>query len=88
MALFYTRDKVRWLGYWFTPNATTTPHFRRRLTLANGAFAIVKSLAPPGARLTPFWAHRLARSLLLPVVSYGADLFSPNKTIVHKLEVF
>ena len=86
--VFYPREEVRWLGYWFTPNATSTPHFRRCLTLANSAFAVIRRLAPQGAGLTPFWAHRLAKALLLPVVSYGADLFTPNGATVQKLEVF
>ena len=86
--IFYPREEVRWLGYWFTPNATSTPHFRCRLTLANSAFTIVKRLAPPGAGLTPFWAHCLARSLLLPLLSYGADLFTPNMAMTQKLDVF
>ena len=86
--IIYPREEVRWLGYWFTPNPTSTPYFRRRLTLANSAFAIIKRLAPPGAGLTPLWAHRLAQSLLLPVVSYRADLFTPNGAMLQKLDVF
>ena len=86
--IFYPREEVRWLGYWFTPNATTTPHFRRRLTLANAAFATIKRLAPPGVGLNPLRAHRLAQSLILPVLSYGADLFVPNNAMTHKLNVF
>ena len=85
---FFPQEEVRWLGYWFTPNATSTPHFRRRLTLANAGFVVIKRLPPLGAGLTPFWAHRLARSRLFPVVSYGADLFTPNSAMTHKLEVF
>ena len=86
--IFIPWEEIRWLGYWFTPNATSTPHFRCRLTLVNAAFVVIKRLAPPGAGLTTFWAHSLARSLLLPVVSYGADLFVPNSAITQKLEVF
>ena len=86
--IFYPKDEARRLGYWFTPNAASTHHFRRRLALANGAFAIVKRLTPPGAWLTPPRAHRLAQSLLLPVLSYGADLFLSNGTMVLKMDVF
>ena len=70
------------------PQCHETPHFRRRLTLANGAFAIIKRLAPPGAGITPLWAHRLARSLLLPVLAYGADLSTPNGAMLPKQDVF
>ena len=64
-------------------------HFNAPLrSLANAALVVIKRLAHPGAGLTPFWAHRLALSLLLPVVSYGADLFVPNITMTQKLEVF
>ena len=85
--VFYPLEEVRWLGYWFTPNAASTPHFRGPLTLANAAFAIVKKLAPPGAGLSPLRAHRLAQSLLLPVASYAANLFTPNNAMTQKLEI-
>ena len=86
--IFFPREEVRWLGYWFMPNGTSTPHFRRRLTLANAAFAVIKRLAPPGAGLNPLRAHRLAHSLLLPVLAYGADLFTPNGAMTHRLDVY
>ena len=51
------------------------------MTLANAAFVIVK-------RLTPFRAHHLAQSLLLPVLFYRADLFTLNGAMVKKMDVF
>lgn len=56
--------------------------------LANMVFAIIKKLAPPGVGLNPHRAHRLAQCLQLPIASYEADLFPPNRAMVQKLEVF
>ena len=50
---------VRWLGYWFTPNLTSSAHFSKRLGLAQGAFTTVKRLSPPGSGLSPHLSHLL-----------------------------
>src|SRR5437899_10369546 len=51
--LFHPFAALRWLGYWFTPALETTTHFLKRLSRAQGAFALVKCLAPPGIGLSP-----------------------------------
>src|SRR5207302_2290604 len=63
-------------------------HFMKRLSRAQGAFALVKRLAPPGTGLSPYMCRRLASSLVLPILSYGADLFIPTKATLDKLSVF
>ena len=85
---FSPKEEVRWLGYWFTPTLSTNPHFSRRLALAQGAFEAVKSLSPPGKGLSPFLCHRLASSLIAPVLLYGADLFTPRLKMQDKLDTF
>ena len=88
LAIFHPKEEVQWLGYWFSPSIATTAHFNRSLALAQGAFAIVKKLAPPGAGLTTPQTRYLIHSLLLLVISYGADLFVPNGSMAHHLDVF
>ena len=87
-SLFTPKSEVRWLGYWFSPSISTTPHFVKRLAKAQAAFVAVKRLSPPGIGLPPFLCHRLASSLLFPILSYGADAFVPTVHMVRKLSVF
>jgi len=86
--IFPPKDEVRWLGYWFTPSISTTPHFTKRLARAQAAFVAVKRLSPPGMGLPPFLCHRLASSLLFPILSYGADTFKPTVHMIRKLTAF
>jgi len=87
-SVFTPKDEVRWLGYWFTPSISTTPHFVQRLAKAQAAFVAVKRLSPPGIGLPPFLCHRLASSLLFPILSYGADAFVPTVHMTRKLSAF
>jgi len=88
-SIFPTKDVVRWLGYWFTPSISTTPHFTKRLAKAQAAFvASVKRLSPPWMGLPPFLCHRLASSLLFPILSYGVDTFKPTIDMTRKLSAF
>jgi len=87
-SVFHPKDEVRWLGYWFTPSISTTPHFTKRLAKAQAAFVAIKKLSPPGMGLPPFLCHRLASSLLFPILSYGADTFEPTIHMTRKLASF
>jgi len=86
--LFHPGKSVRWLGYWFTPALDTAAHFSGRLALAQGAFALIQRLSPPGAGLPPYLCHRLASSLIAPIVRYGADLFTPSVGTTTRLDTF
>ena len=85
---FSPKKEVRWLEYWFTPSLSTNAPFSRRLALAQGAFDAVKRLSPPGKGLFPFLCHRLASSLIPPVLLYGADLFTPLLKMQDRLDTF
>ena len=85
---FSPKDEVRWLGYWFTPSLSTNAHFARRLSLAQGAFDAVKRLSPPGKGLPPYLCHRLASSLIAPILLYGSDLFTPLMKMQDRLGTF
>jgi len=87
-SIFPPKAEVRWLGYWFTPTISTTPHFTKRLAKAQAAFVAVRRLCPPGMGLPPFQCHRLASSLLFPILSYGADTFEPTVHMTRKLSAF
>jgi len=87
-SVFKPKSEVRWLGYWFTPSISTSPHFVKRLAKAQAAFVAVKRLSPPGIGLPPFLCHRLASSLLFPILSYGADTFVPTVHMTRKLSAF
>jgi len=86
--LFHPQDSVRWLGYWFTPALDPSAHCSRRLALAQGAFALIRRLSPPGAGLAPYLCHRLATSLVAPILLYGADLFTPSVGSTNRLNTF
>jgi len=87
-SIFHPKHEVRWLGYWFTPSISTTTHFTKRLAKAQAAFVAIKRLSPPGMVLPPFLCHRLASSLLFPILSYGADVFKPTVHMTRKLSFF
>jgi len=86
--LFRPRDSLRWLGSWFTPALDSSAHFSRRLALALGVFALIRRLSPPGAGLAPYLCHRLATSLIAPILVYGADLFKPSAGTMACLNTF
>ena len=86
--MFHLKEEVRWLGYWFTPAISTTPHFTKRLAKAHAAFVAIMRLSPPDMGLPAFLCHRVASSLLFPILSYGADTFEPNVHRPRKLSAF
>ena len=86
--IFHPRGSLPWLGYWFTRTLSASSHFSRRLALAQGVFALIRRLSPPRAGLAPYLCHRLATSLLAPILLYGADLFTPNASSLSRLNTF
>jgi len=86
--MFHPSNSVRWLGHWFTPALDPAALFSRRLALAQGAFALVRCLSPPRAGLPPYLCHRLATSLIAPILLYGADLFTPSVGTTTRLDTF
>jgi len=86
--LFHPSKVVWWLGYWFTPALTSAHHFRHRVSLAQAIFSFVKRLSSPGAGVRPFLCHRIANGLLLPILTYGADLLTPNSTALSCMNSF
>jgi len=86
--MFHPGNSVRWLRYWFTRALDPAAHFSRRLALAQAAFALIQRLSPPGAGLPPYLCHRLATSLVAPILLYSADLFTPSVGTTTCLDTF
>ena len=86
--LCHPSNSVRWLGYWFTPALDPAAHFLCRLALAQGAFALIRRLSPPGGGLPPHQCPRLATSLVAPIILYGANLFTPSVGTTARLDTF
>ena len=85
--IFHPSEKLRWLGYWFIPNLASSAHFFRRLALSQAAFSSVQRLSDPGKGISSHLCHQLAYSLMFPILSYGADLFTPTIGLLDKMEV-
>ena len=85
--IFHPPEKLRWLGYWFVPNLASSAHFSRRLALFQAAFSSIHRLSNAGTGISPHLCHRLAYCLMFLILLYGADLFTPTKGLLDKMEV-
>jgi len=56
--------------------------------MAQPIFSFVKRLSSPGAGVRPFLCHPIANALLLPILTYGADLLTPNYTALRGMNSF
>jgi len=72
----------------YTPALDSAAHFSPRLALAQRAFTLFRLLRRPGAGLALYLCHRLARSLIAPILLYGADLFTPTVGTTSHLDTF
>jgi len=85
--IFHHSSKLRWLGYWFVPDLASSAHFSRRLALSQAAFASVQRLSAASKAVAPHICHRLPYCLMFPILSYGADLYTPTKGQLTKMDV-
>jgi len=51
-------------------------------------FTLIRRFSPPGAGLPSYLCHRLAMSLVSPILLYGADLFTPSVGTTTRLDTF
>jgi hypothetical protein len=77
---------VRWLGFWLEDNFSTVSHFSRRLALAAASFTKVKDLSHYGKGLNPRACRHLAQAFVRPILMYGANVLTPTKGALHKME--
>src|ERR1700712_1754394 len=80
------REKLRWLGYWWTPNLNPARHFTKRLSLTQEAFNRIQRLSGFGKGLTLYQCRRLSKAVLLPTMLDGTEVFHPPETILAKME--
>ena len=86
--IFRPAGVVRWLGYWLSPALNSQHYFSHRVALAQASFSFVKRLSSPGAGVRPFLNHRIAMGLLLPILTYGSDLLTPNSHSLDAMNAF
>jgi len=86
--LFPPSQVVKWLGYWLTPTLHSSVPFLRRLALAKASFTTIRQLSAAGKGLSS-WCHRkLVFGAILPILTYGCDLFVPDAATLRKFDTF
>jgi len=86
--LFPPSQVVRWLGYWLTPTLHSSVHFLRRLALAKASFTTIRQLSAAGKGLSSWCNRKLVFGAILPILTYGCDLFVPDTATPRKLPTF
>jgi len=81
-SLFHPLRVMRWLGYWLSPSFNSSHYFNHQLSLANARFSFLKRISSPGMGVQLFLCHRITQSLLLPILTYGADLLTRNSRLL------
>ena len=86
--LFPPSQAVRWLGYWLTTTIQSSHHFRRRLALAQASFTTIRLLSAAGKGFSSGCNRKLVFGAILPILTYGCNLFAPNSATLNKLDSF
>jgi len=85
---FPPSQAVRWLGYWLTPTIHSSVHFLRRLALAKASCPSIRQLSAAGKGLSSWYNRKLVFGSILPILTYGCDLFVPGAATLKKLNSF
>jgi len=86
--LFPQSPAVRWLGSWLTPAIQSSLNYRRRLALAQAFFATIQQLRAAGKGLSSWCNRKLVFRAILPILTYGCDVFILDTTTPQKLDAF
>ena len=86
--LYPPSQAVRLLDYWLTPTIQSSIHFRRQLALAQASFTTLRQLSAAGTGLSSWSNRKLVVGTILPILTYGCDLFTPDTTSLKKLDSF
>jgi len=86
--LFPPSKVVRWLGYWLTTTLHSSVHFLRRLALSKASFTTIRQLSAAGKGLSSWCNRKLVFGPILPILTYGCDLFVPDPATLRKLNSF
>ena len=76
--LFPPSQAIRWLRYKRTTTIQSSIHFRRRLALALASFTTIRQLSAAGKGLASWCNRKLVFGAILPILTYGCDLFIPD----------
>jgi len=68
-----------------TPTSQSSIHFRRRLAHAQASFSTIRQLRAAGKGLSSWYNRKVVFSAILPILTYGCDLFIPDTTTLKKL---
>ena len=79
---------VRCLAYWLSPTIQSSTHFQRWLALAQAAFTTIRQLSAAGKGLSSWCNRKLVFGAILPILTYGCDVFTPEVTALKKLDSF
>jgi len=86
--LFPPSQVVRWLGYWLTPTLHSSVHLLRALAQAKASFTRIRQLSAAGKGLSSGCNRKLVFGAILPILTYGCDLFVPDAASLRKLNLF
>ena len=75
-------------GYWLTSTIHPSVHFLRRLALGKASFTSIRQLSAAGKGLSSWCKRNLFFGAILPILTYGCDLFVPNPATLKKPNSF
>lgn len=84
--IFHSKRKIKWLGYWFTPDLQSIYHYEVRLQKAKIMYGMVRRLASAGKGIILKSARILALGLILPSLTYRAQCWTPIKVNLTKMQ--
>ena len=71
-----------------TPTLHSAVHFLRWLALAKASFATIRQLSAAGKGLSSWSNRKLVFGIILPILTYGCDLFVPDMATLRKFDCF
>jgi len=78
--IFHPSHIVRWLRYWFHPSPHHHPPIQAWALPSPRHLRVCQTPVFSWSRNQVFLCHRIANGLLLPILTYGVDLFTPNSS--------
>jgi ribonuclease HI len=80
-------DVVRWIGIWFDRKLTFRHHVTVKAASGKRAMGMLQRMANTEAGLSPAAVRQLYVSCILPVMTYGAEIwYHKQRTLYQKLE--
>jgi len=86
--LFPSSQAVRWLGYWLTLTIHFSIHLPRWPALTQASFTTTRQLSAAGKGLSSWYNRKLVFGAIIPILTYGYELFVPDSATLKKLDSF